>query len=108
MSRKVVSSFSAEPAYLYLADYFAKKLKVNKNRFIRLTIACFARQFLTAEELEKKPLIRRWYSEVIDREIFGNTRLKNLIKEVDSQDSEIIRKGGFYGKQEDRTKITRK
>jgi len=88
---KRVSSFSAEPAYLHLIEYFAKKMKVNKNQFIRLCIAEFAHRFLTAKELDSKPLVRRWYVEAIEREIFGNTRLKKLLNEVEDEDREIFK-----------------
>lgn len=84
-TRKVVSSFSAEPAYLFLADYLAKKFKVCKGKFTRLMIADFAHRYITAKELDEKPLIRKWYSEVVEREIWGNKRLKFIAGEVDNE-----------------------
>lgn len=87
--RKEVSSFSAEPAYLYLADYLAKKFKVCRGKLIRLIIADFAHRFITARELDTKPQIRKWYVEVVEREIWGNKRLKIILEEKNKEDKGI-------------------
>ena len=86
MSRKKVSSFSAEPAYLFLADYLAKKFRVCKGKFVRLMIADFAHRYITAKELDAKPLIRKWYAEIVEREIWGNTRLRIIKEQIEDNE----------------------
>jgi len=104
MSRKIVSSFSAELPYLHLADYFAKKLKIGKGAFIRLAIAQFAKRFMTVRELDMNPSVRASYLEVTEKELY-QTHYKDLKDEVDKQDAKIISEGGLYGKREDTRKV---
>lgn len=91
--RKVISSFSAEPAYIHLLEYMAKRLKVCKGRFLRFIIAEYAYRFIPAKELDKKPLVRKWYLEVIQKEIWGNRRLKSLYDDVEEEGISVGVKG---------------
>jgi len=106
MSRKIVSSFSAELPYLHIVGYFAQKMKIGKGAFLRLCIAQFAKRFLTARELDMKPSVRASYLEIVERELY-KTAYKDLEAEAGDEDSKVIIQGGLYGKQEDTKKIIR-
>jgi len=90
MSRKIVSSYSAEISYLHLVGYFAKKMKIGKGAFIRLAIAQFAKRFMTAREFDMNPSVRKSYLEVTERELYKTSYIV-LKNEVKNEEREITR-----------------